>query len=363
MSQRQILWNKILTPQERLEYLNPERPGSPYYGFIGNKRAVQKLIRLDFQALGRENHVCNDQSISFIGQAGCGKTNLARRHARANGLPLVEISPKSIKTTQDIFNAIARVLADERNNAKDGSSIALEEMGDKNYIIPPINLFIDEVHALAGPVVDGLLKATEHDDGILVTEKGLTVDCRYIHWIIATTERGLLFDAFDTRFTKVVVNFYSKDEVAQIVQHTNPDLNESICKLVAHYCSKIPREALAFAREIKMEHDMNTNQSWSAIARKVAEDNEIDAGGMNYKSLAILKALGQGPIAEKRLPIVAGVKVEELNKFFLPWLLATTEDQAAMVGVSHKGYTITEAGLEQLNLRNIPNKGEKALAA
>ena len=361
MAQNQMIWHKIPTPEERLEYLNPDNPESPYYGFIGNRRAVQKLIRLDFQALGRRNRVCNDQSISFIGQAGCGKTDLARRHARANGLPLVEISPKSIKTTHDIFNAIAQVL--EKAEAQDGTSFALEEVDDKYYIIPPINLFIDEVHALAGPVVAGLLKATEHDDGILVTERGFTVDCRYIHWIIATTDRGRLFDAFDTRFNKVVVNLYTKDEVAQIVQHNHPDLNFDICKLIAHYCGRIPREALAFAREVKMEHDMYSHVSWSQIARKVAEDNEIDAGGMLYKRLAILKALGQGPIAEKRLPIVAGVKAEELHKFILPWLLAVTEDQPAMVTVGHKGYSITEAGLDQLNLRNIPNKGEKALAA
>jgi len=335
--------------EARRAYLDPANPVSPYFGFVGNKRAVDKLIRIDFDALGRYNHCCNDLSVAFIGQSGCGKTEIARRHAKANKLPYVEISPKSIKTCHDILCAIGRVCEE--------SKIPLIDLvRENNFWIPPINVFIDEVHALAPPVVQGLLKATEHKDAMLVTEKGYTADCKRVHWMIATTERGKLFDAFDTRFSKIVLNLYTKEEVARIVHFNNPEWELDICSLVSHYCGRIPREALAFAREMQLEHNMNPHLSWQEVGQRVADDNEIDKFGMTYKRLAILKALGQGPIAEKRMPLVAGVKAEELNKFILPWLLAETMDQAALIGVGNKGYCLTDAGVEELKRRNIPFK-------
>jgi Holliday junction resolvasome RuvABC ATP-dependent DNA helicase subunit len=341
--------------EARRDFLDPSNPISPYFGFIGNRRAVDKLIRIDFQRLGNYNHFCN-LPVAFIGQAGCGKNELQRRHCKANKLPTVEISPKSIKSVQDIFNKIAQTC--------DEADIPLVQMvRENNYVFPPINVFIDEVHALANPIVQGILKATEADDAMLVTERGLTAKCKYVHWMIATTDRGKLFDAFDTRFSKVVLNLYTKNEMAQVVQTHNPDWPLDVCRLVAHYCSRVPREALTFAKEMRLEYNMNPQLSWEKISERIANDNEIDAFGMTYKRLAILKALGQGPVGEKRMPVIAGVKIEELNKFIMPWLMEATDDQAALVTVSSKGFTITEAGLQELDLRRIPHKGDEALAA
>lgn len=330
----------------RKEFLNPENPQSPYFGFIGNKRAVNKLMRLDFEALGRYNHCCNDLSVAFVGSAGCGKTELAKRHAKANGLPFIEISPKSVNQVHDLAIII--------KNSLENTPVRLEESGNyNNYILPPINLFIDEVHALSRSIVQGLLKATEPKDSILVTEKGWVLNCKYVHWMIATTDRGKLFDAFDTRFSKIVLNMYTKAEVAEIINYNFDNWTMETCELVSKYCGRVPREALSFAKEMDLEHNMYPEMSWEEIALKVASDNEIDEHGMSYKRLNILKALGEGPIAEKRLPIIAGVKQEELDKFIMPWLLTSTEDQMAFVTVTNRGYMITESGLEELRKRGI----------
>ena len=104
-------------------------------------------------------------------------------------------------------------------------------------------------------------------------------------------------------------------------------------------------------------------QPWAEVAKKIASDNDIDQFGMTFKRLAIIKALGQGPIAEKRLPIIAGCKLEELEKFILPWLLEFTDDQPPFVTVTHRGYTITEAGIAELDKRKLMHKGKEALAA
>lgn len=336
-------------PRETINaFLNPENKNSPYHGFIGNKNAINKLIRIDFDALRNYNHVCNKVSVAFIGQSGSGKTELARRHAGANGCPLVELSPKSIKSLQDIFAEMSRVC--------ELSNIPLIQVERKNnYYLPPINVFIDEVHALSNYIIQGLLKATEPKDAFIVTEKNLRIDCENVHWVIATTDRGKLFDAFDTRFSKIQLNLYNKDEIAQIVKVNYQQWSMETCNLVAHYCSKIPREALVFAREMLMEWEMYPTL-WETIAATVARDNEIDEFGMTYKRLNILKALGQGPIAEKRLPNIAGVKKEELEKFIMPWLLESTNDQLPYITVGNKGYEITETGIGELNKRGIPNK-------
>ena len=61
--------------------------------------------------------------------------------------------------------------------------------------------------------------------------------------------------------------------------------------------------------------------------------------------------------------ILLGLVAGALAKFIMPWLLATTDDQESLITVTHKGYTITEAGLKELDIRKIPNKGKVAAAA
>lgn len=325
------------THEDREIYLN-----KAYAGFKGNEKAVEVLKTIDHNALGNYNRY-TELNVALFGPAGCGKTQLIKLHNKARGLPFVEIQPDAVKSCQDIITEVAKVL--------ENAGIPLK--GENNYYeLPPIDIFIDEVHALINKVVMGLLKPTEAKDGMMVTEEGWRINCRNVHWIIATTDRGRLFDAFDTRFTKINMSLYPKHIIAKIVQE-NYDWNDEVCELVAHYTPRVPRESLAFAQQMKLVHKRYPG-SWADVARKVADYNDIDEFGMTFKRLAILKALGQGPVASKRLPVIVQVKPEELDRFILPWLLVSTEDQPSFVTVGSKGYTITAAGIEELDKRNIP---------
>ena len=88
--------------------------------------------------------------------------------------------------------------------------------------MPPCVVFIDEVHALPRNLIPELLKAVEPKDGILVVENGTEADCRKVCWIIATTERGLLFPPFENRFRKIHLEMYGAEEIAAIVQLDHP---------------------------------------------------------------------------------------------------------------------------------------------
>jgi Holliday junction resolvasome RuvABC ATP-dependent DNA helicase subunit len=339
---------------ERRWAVSSSNPLSPFSKFIGNEKAVRKLQAVAFDALGREDHLCRELAFAIFGPSSSGKTTLARLFAASVQLPFIEISPKSIRLLDDLLREVDRVLAVE--------GVPLIEMDRSgHFVLPPCIIFIDEVHALNDNIVQGLLKATEYTDAILVTESRKKACCFNVCWIIATTDEGRLFEAFRTRFSPINLKYLAKSDVARIVKLAHPELSDEVCNLVAYYNSRIPRKALEFTRYMKLVKNMD-GRSWEEVARQVAEDEGIDQWGMHETHLRILRSLGQGPVSQKRIVNVAGRKQEEVERFIMPWLLTETEDAPALVTVTSRGYTITEEGISELNRRGIEHRGQKALA-
>lgn len=327
--------------------------------FIGNKEAVRRLSRAVFSALGNDGHNCSDYSFALFGPPSTGKTHLAKLFAKSVNIPFVVIEPQTVKKVEDIFFEVKKSIQNHYEGY--GFDFELFDFGGNTFEPPPCIVFIDEVHNLKHNIVQGLLKATEPNDRFMLTEEGNSVRTNNICWMIATTDRGDLFDAFDTRFQKVSLKLYSKKEMAQIVKLSNPDWDLNLCNLVAGYNSQVPREALAFARDMRVEFEMNPND-WEMVAHSVAKDHDIDEFGMTLVRVNVLKTLGRQPMSASQLPYVAHVKEEELRKYIMPPLLCRTEDQPVpLVTVSSKGYTITPAGLRELDIRGIPNRGLEAI--
>jgi Holliday junction resolvasome RuvABC ATP-dependent DNA helicase subunit len=328
----------------------------PLADFVGNVKARNRLGRAVYEALGDPHHRVSQQ-FAFIGPASTGKTTLVSLFAKCLELPFVVVEPKAVKSTGDILEKIFEACAEFEYEREDGSTGPLEivvQEGGK-IVLPPMVVLIDEVHALGKTVVDGLLKPTEPKDGQMDTGE-YKVDCRNVCWCIATTDRGLLFDAFDTRFTKVTLNPYTTEEVATMISDLNPDWDVDVCRMVAKYGGRTPREAFGFVDEVRIEAERNGGDFRKAV-EVVAEDNDIDQHGMTRQRVKILAALGQrGPISQTRMVDVARCKEEELAKFVMPPLLVETDDQQPLVRVTSRGYVITRAGMEQLDLRGIPHK-------
>ena len=90
---------------------------------------------------------------------------------------------------------------------------------------------------------------------------------------------------------------------------------------------------------------------------------KIDRYGLTRRRLVVLVALGQlGAMSKGRMADFAGCGLEELEKFVMPALLVATTDDPAMVVVTNKGYAITRRGLEELDRRGIPHRGEEVVA-
>lgn len=344
------------TEQELKDQVNPKKPGNPFFDYVGNDVTIRRLCRIAYSALRNPYHLCK-KNIALIGPASTGKTTVVKKFAEILELPFVCIDPKSISKVNDILVAAGKVL--KSVNGMFDESLEVDIQGQQ-LTLPPCVIFIDEVHLLRNNIVQGLLKATELDDRTMQTEEGWEVDTSNVTWIIATTERGLLFDAFDTRFAKLSLNLYSIEEMAKIVKTKFPKWSEKTCQLISKFGGRVPREVIDFANEVVLEKDMNRG-SWDEAVEVVRKDREIDQYGMTLQRVKILKALGQGPISKNRLTIVAGCKEEELTKFVMPPLLADISDQKPLVSVMSRGYSITEAGLDQLRLRRIPSIGYDAI--
>ena len=346
MKQGFIKWN-LVDDNDALDHIR-----SVFSGYIGNRQAVSRLTRASQSAWRNQRHLCNEQSFALLGPASTGKTLLAKLFAKSVGLPFCEIRPSAIKTTADILVKISECLEQKWCS---GESVELIPQSDPNststlknyFMLPPMIIFIDEVHDLSDSVVQALLTATEKTDGIMEVvgaANNYTVNCKNVCWFIATTDRGLLFDAFDTRFSKILLNSYNSSEIAEIIKLNNASWSIEDCCLVAKYGGKIPREALSFASEVRLERELNTTSSFEEIVKIVADDNQINDFGLNKTQLKVLDVLYRSPASKSNLCRAVGCKEEELEKYILPSMTSLGNVEESLVIVSSRGYNITENG-------------------
>jgi Holliday junction resolvasome RuvABC ATP-dependent DNA helicase subunit len=334
----------------RLAILNPNDSRCK---IVGNRHVLTRLSRY-----ARSDTPVN---LAFVGPPGVGKTTIARVFAEAKDIPLVEIQPQMVNSINDILVLIAE------NYEARGKELMTEfekagEGNEKEFIPDPCAIFIDEVHALRKDVVQGLLKATEPNDMRMITEKGFSVDCKNINWLIATTELGLVFPPFKSRFSLVRLKLYTKEELAKIVNMKFPTWHPTVCSWIAYY-SSLTREALALAKDVELEKNIQQERgirpNMVELISKIAEENGIDSLGMRKDRVLVLKMLGEGPASRARLCATLGCQEEELVRDIMPPLLALTEDSDPLVTTCSRGYLITDTGRVELDERSIPHNGHE----
>jgi Holliday junction resolvasome RuvABC ATP-dependent DNA helicase subunit len=309
---------------------------------VGQLNARLKLGRIAYNAMLKPDHNCSGTNYLVTGPASVGKTSLVRTFANCLSLPFLEVNPRSLKNTHNLFEQIQSLLA----NTKDFDGLQADDDKENYYEAPPMIVFIDESHALNIEIQNGLLKAIENNDKVLQTEGGAILNCKNICWFFATTDVGLLFAPLISRFSSIDLKPYTKKEIAEIVQIHNPELSIEACELIAFYESRIPRKALDFAREVIMIAGFKSQPDYLSICHHLAVENGIDEFGLSNQQAKILNILGSKPVSKERVAMSLQCGKEQLEKLIMPPLLCETEDYPALVTVGRTGYALTEAGKE-----------------
>lgn len=357
-TQQQLIFTPM--PENALRaFCDPMNPENPFFDFVGNEGVISKLCRMLYTSLGRENHDMSDTNLALLGPASCGKTTLAKMLAKGAGLPFVELNPKQVGSNHDVFQAIARVLAQPGYQHGDGTPVdlCLRPYDDVyHYIAPPCVVLIDEGHQMPKDVQGGLLTATEKNDHKLLTGEGVVLDTQNICWVLATTDRGKLGSALDSRFVKAYLKPYDQYEMAVIIKRNRPAVPLEACEKIALYCGRMAREALDFATEVKAERK-RSGCDWFEAVETIRREHGIDEHGMPEVHLDILMALAsRGPISKHGLRDVANCEVEELDEYILPAMR-----RHGLIQTTSRGIGITPAGLAQLEQRCLGQEGRQAL--
>jgi Holliday junction resolvasome RuvABC ATP-dependent DNA helicase subunit len=327
--------------------LSPENPSNPFNKIIGQDMAKRTMRRAAVSAMMNPYHLCT-KNFLVTGPSSVGKTTIVRTFAKVLRVPIIEISPRSISTMQDVLRAIRQGIESH------GKNLMLLPLGKGNqYDIPPCIIFVDEAHALRRNVQNELLKAVEAHDRSFTTEAGDHVSTANVCWCFATTEVGDLFGPLLNRFSEINLVPYTKAQVAQIVNVHYPEWDLDLCKLVAHYESRVPRRALAFAAELAQEMILQPDEDCETLAEQIAEEMGIDQYGMNKRHLQILQLAAEKPISKDRLALNLHVSKEELERLIVPPLLMQTDDNPALLTVCQGGYTLTNHGQLELTKRKL----------
>lgn len=339
-----------------------------------NEGNMRNLRRFAFAAYRHHNRSLRGCNFGIYSPPGQGKTFVVKKFAETIGLPFVFVQSPSLENTYMLFEQISDALA------KAGVPLVREEHKDRDYYLPPCVVFFDEAHELRSSLMKGsLLNAMEPNDAMMVVRtpgsKGdiIRVDCWEVCWIAATTDRGDLFDAFDSRLSTAIEWHPAEgDELTNIVKAGLAKKVETgelplvppdhVCALISQY-QKVPRLAIhGFGTKVVQQKLYMPSCTWEECCQVVAGDMGLNEFGFTVKQMAILAALGQRPIAETRLADIARCRVAQVKKYELPGLMQYTSGGPFVISVSGKGMCITRSGLQLLERMGIDHNGHKITA-
>jgi Holliday junction resolvasome RuvABC ATP-dependent DNA helicase subunit len=338
-----------LTREEKLFLSSASNPKSPFHKIVGNAAAVQECTSIVFKGLGRATHYVSDCNVAYTGPAGVGKTMFAKAMASSLSLPFIEASPDNIKTPDDLFHAMQAVFKQRMvQDAQGICSLEMIDLGGKKFCAPACTIFIDEFHRAKG-LAQSLLTATDDTSRTMSGEFGI-MNTQNVQWQIATTDIGLVFDAFQTRFLTIELMPYNRDEMARIVHVQNPDIPMESCRYLTRYYYLVTREVLKAAGRVRTAREMS-GESWEQAIEQIRVRDGIDDFGLSRKRVAVLESLYSGKKSVANLASSIGVKIEELEGNILKPMQMIGNGFTPLIETTSGGRQLTKAGRDAWEMR------------
>ncbi len=319
---------------------NALRPRS-FEEFVGRPDTVQNLRTWIEAARARQEPL---DHILLSGPPGLGKTSLAYIIAREMGVSIRTTSGPALARQRDLVGLLTSL-----------------QRGDV--------LFIDEIHRLDVRVEEYLYSAMEDFFISIIIDAGphgrsIRMDLQPFTLVGATTREGLLAPPLRSRFQILErLDFYTTDELVQIVQHSAGVLGVQVepeaARLIASRCRGTPRVANRFLRRIR---DVAHAAGGSTVTMEVAAQGLLRLGvdqrglsEMDRKILLTLARNGAQPVGLKTISAVVGENEDTIEDVYEPFLI-----REGYLERTARGRVITGAGLDVIRDYMDDGEGRKA---
>jgi Holliday junction DNA helicase RuvB len=283
--------------------------------------------------VGAKNRHETLDHVLLYGPPGLGKTTLAYVIANEMGGQIKVINGPSIEKPGDLAAILSEL-----------------EAGDV--------LFIDEIHRLPAQVEEVLYGAMEDFKlSIMINRDGnakaLTMDLAPFTLVGATTRAGDLSSPLRARFgISAKLNFYTADELAQIIERTSHVLGMPIDKdaelLLAHRSRGTPRIANRLYKRVRdfasfeNKERIDKDAALKALAALKIDELGLDDVDIKYLS-AIIERFHGGPVGLETIASSIGEEITNLEDVYEPYLL-----MIGMIDRTPRGRVATEKAYQHL---------------
>ncbi len=260
---------------------------------------------------------------------------------------------------------LAGIIANEMEvNLKISSGPAIEKPGEMAAILNNLQegdlLFVDEIHRLNRQVEEVLYPAMEDFVIDIMIGKGasarsIRLDLPRFTLVGATTRAGLLTAPLRDRFGVIHrLEFYSVEELCQIIQHSARILDVKIEKKGAMELAKRSRGTPRIANRIlKRVRDFAQVRYDGVITAKVADTAldllDVDKLGLDHVDrnllLTMIEKFGGGPVGLDTLSAAIGEDAGTIEDVYEPYLI-----QNGLLNRTPRGRVATDLAYRHLGI-------------
>lgn len=261
---------------------------------------------------------------------------------------------------------LAYIIANELGtNIKTASGPSIEKSGDLAAILSTLEegdvLFIDEIHRIPRYIEEILYPAMEdfYLDIIVGSEgssRNIKINLPHFTLVGATTRAGDLSSPLRDRFGIISkLNFYTEDELYQIVKRTSRVLDTPITDDAARELAKRSRGTPRIANRLfKRVRDFALVYGDGIINEKILDSSlnrlKVDKTGLDDTDynllLAIVERFNGGPVGLEALASSIGEEASTIEDVYEPYLL-----QQGYLKRTVRGRVVTDKAYEYLDIK------------